>query len=116
MSITSSPPKSGRGAPCTARNRSAQALILSSVLALGMAFDACAQESQPAAAPKGSPATQPADGPDLADIPVGMTSLDGFEIVMSVDQTALQLDTDGLENRRPTRVAGLETWSVECSI
>jgi hypothetical protein len=35
MGIASSPPKSGRDAPCHARNHDAQALILSS----GMAFD-----------------------------------------------------------------------------
>ena len=39
MGIAPSPPKSGRDAPCHARNRGAQASILSSVLALGMAFD-----------------------------------------------------------------------------
>jgi len=39
MGIASSPPKSGRDAPCHARNRGAQASILSSALALGMAFD-----------------------------------------------------------------------------
>jgi hypothetical protein len=44
MGIASSPPKSGRDAPCHARNRGAQASILSSVLALGMAFDAYAQD------------------------------------------------------------------------
>ena len=86
MGIASSPATSGRDASCRARNRGAQASILLSVLALDMASDAYAQDSQPAAAPKGSPATQPADRPDLADVPVGMTSLDELEIVMDVPE------------------------------
>ena len=39
MGIASLSPKSGRNAPCHARTRGAQVSILSSVLALGMAFD-----------------------------------------------------------------------------
>ena len=57
MGIASSPPKSGRDAPCHVRSRGAQVSILSSVLALGMAFDAHAQDSQPAAAPNMSEGT-----------------------------------------------------------
>lgn len=84
MGIVSSPPASERDTPCLARKRGEQASLLSSVLALGMAFDACAQDRPPAATPKGSTATQPADGADLAHVPVGMASLDELEIVMRV--------------------------------
>ena len=72
MGIASSPPKSGRDPHCHARNRDAQASILSPVLALDLAFDTKIARADRACE---------------------------TQVENSVDQTALRLDTAGLKNR-----------------
>lgn len=72
MGIVSTLPNTGRDAPCHARNRDAQALILSSVLAPGMAYDTKIAQADRACESQRE---------------------------RSVDQTALRFDKVGLENR-----------------